>query len=327
MTTATAPARSRAKQPAAGKRPRQSVVHVPVERLVAHPSNIRDDVGDVSELAQSVREHGILQPLVATELPGTGKLILLAGHRRLAAALLIGLKAAPVVIRHEVTELSEHLVLMLVENTQRRDLNPMERAEAYDALRHGGLSNAEIARKTGTTPSTVGHYLNLLMLDEKERDEVRRGVRAAHKSIQQVRAAKQSQRVAAEKRPVGRPKGKKTKSWFGETHPLACAARALCGHRGRPKVGAVACGPCWEQAIREDMGKTVAIPHTLDPADDSAIERILGGDWKLRCSSTDKTEVCRRWHAQGHPLAELARLTGWRVERYFVIGKKEAVAS
>ncbi|WP_248581572.1 ParB/RepB/Spo0J family partition protein [Nocardioides sp. InS609-2] len=309
------------------KVPRQSIRHVPVEQLVNHPANVRDDLGDLTEMAQSIREHGILQPLTATELPGTGQLILLAGHRRLAASLLAGMKTVPVIIRHEVTELSDHIVLMLVENTQRLNLNPMERAEAYGALLHSGLSSAEIARRTGTKQATVSTYLNLLMLDEEEREEVRRGVRPVTSSIQKIRAQKQAERTVAEKRPVGRPKGAKTKPWFGDTHPLASQARALCGHRGSPKVGAVACGPCWEQAIRDDIGKTaIAAPPVRAVADDSAVERILGGDWKAKCSPSDKAEVCRRWHAAGKSLNKLAALTGWRPSRYYVALESASVA-
>jgi ParB family chromosome partitioning protein len=132
---------------------RQSVTHLPVDDLFAHPGNVRDDLGDLTDMASSIREHGILQPLTVTERPEGGHLVL-AGHRRLAAARLAGLSRVPVVIRHDVAELDEHLVLMLVENTQRRDLNPMERAEAYDALRNAGLTLSEVARRTGTTPTT-----------------------------------------------------------------------------------------------------------------------------------------------------------------------------
>ena len=55
-------------------------------------------------------------------------------------------------------------------------------------------------------------------------------------------------------RPVGRPKGAKTKPYFGDQHPLARTVRAVCGHRGSPKVGGVGCGPCWENVIRADEG-------------------------------------------------------------------------
>src|SRR5689334_8869251 len=125
---------------------RQTVTHLTVEQLAEHPGNIRDDLGDLEDMARSIREHGILQPLTVTEGAGD-KFLLLAGHRRLAAARLVGMKHVPVVIRHGVSEVSDQLVLMLVENCQRRDLNPIEKAEAFGALRNRGLSVTEIARE------------------------------------------------------------------------------------------------------------------------------------------------------------------------------------
>lgn len=244
-------------------RPRQSITHVPVNRLIAHPANIREDLGDLTDMAQSIREHGILQPLTATEHTQTGHLLLLAGHRRLAAARMAGLDSLPVIIRHDVTDANEQLVIMLVENTQRADLNPMDRAEGYGALQNAGLSISDIARRVGAKPSTVSYYLNLLVLDEEEREEVRRGERKVGDAVAQVREAKQTRASMAQKerRPIGRPRGAKTKPYFGDTHPLAKAARAHCRCIGRPKVGAVACGPCWEQVIREDRTETTPPPR------------------------------------------------------------------
>lgn len=223
------------------------------------------------------------------------------------------------IIRHDLAALDEHLVLMLVENTQRRDLNPMERAEAYDALRNLGFTLTEIARRTGAQIATVSHYLNLMMLGEREREEVRAGTRSAHRSIELVRAAKQVERVGADKRPVGRPKGAKTKPYLSEVHPLATQARALCGHRGRPKYGTVACGPCWEQAIRDDIAGAVVGPAPeYGPADDLTVDAILAGAWKTPCGPAEKAAVARRWlMGHGNTLHDLERLTGWRVSRYF----------
>lgn len=236
-------------------KPRQTIAHVPIERLTAHPANIRDDLGDLTEMARSMLEHGILQPLTATEDPDRdGQLLLLAGHRRLGAACLARLDVVPVIIRHGLDDPAEHVVVMLVENTQRRDLNPIERAEAYDALRNRGLSVTEIARRTGSKVSSVSYYLRLLDLPSEEREEIRAGERAVSQAVAQVRAERQEERLRLAGRPVGRPKGRKTKPYFGDTHPLAKVVQALCDHRGRPKVGGIGCGECWEQTIRSDAG-------------------------------------------------------------------------
>lgn len=334
MTTATAT--GPATKPAAGssKKGRQSIRHVPIEQLLEHPGNIRKDLEDVDEMALSILQHGILQPLTATEhmIRGrdTGRLILLAGHRRLAGAIKAGKKTVPVIIRHEVTDVAEHVLLMLVENTQRRDINAMDRAEAYGVLRdQEKMSVGEIARRTGTKQSTVSFYLNLLMLDDEDREEVRSGRRAVTHTVAAIRAARQAERTTSsgpvEKKPIGRPKGKKTRPYFSDAHPLAKSARALCDHRGVPKVGAVACGPCWEQAIRDDMGATPTVAPLVAVVDEAAIEAVLAGEWKTKCTPTEKTEVCRRWHAQGKSLNDLERLTGWtRVSRYFKIEDQDA---
>lgn len=227
---------------------RQTITHVPVERLTGHPANIRDDLGDLSELAASIREHGILQPLTCTEHVGHGdQLLLLAGHRRLGAALLAGVNAVPVIIRHDVTDESEHLVIMLVENTHRRDLHPVERAQAYGALRNRGLTLSDIARRTGAHASTVSYYLNLLDLDEESLRDVRNGHINSTTAIAAVRDHRQAQRETNGVALRGRPKA----AWFSPAHPLAAQVRELCTHPDRRKVGAVGCGPCWEHVIGE----------------------------------------------------------------------------
>lgn len=241
--------------------PRQTVTHVPIGRLTAHPANIRDDLGDLTDMARSIAEHGILQPLSVTEdLEHEGQLLLLAGHRRLGAACLARLDAVPVIIRHGLDGEDEQLVVMLVENTQRRDLNPIERAEAYDALRNRGLTIAEIARRTGSSAASISYYLRLLDLPADELDQVRRGTMPVSRALAEVRAERQEERIRSAGRPVGRPKGRQTTPYFSSSHPLAMAVGALCDHRGVPKLGHIGCGPCWERVIRNDAARTQRRP-------------------------------------------------------------------
>lgn len=296
---------------------RQTVTHLAVEQLVDHPGNIRDDLGDLSELALSIREHGILQPLTVTESED-GRFLLLAGHRRLGAARKAGIARVPVVIRHGVTDEALQLVLMLVENCQRRDLSPIEKAEAYGALRNRGLTQGEIARQVGVSRATVSHYLTLLELPDHERQELRNGNFTAQEAFTTARALREGERKEA--RPTGgtrgRPKGSKTTPWFGDKHPLAKAVRGLCDHRGRVKVGGVGCGPCWEQAIRQADELTPA-PEDAHDIDSTVVQSVLDGDYKRPCNPAEKREVLKRWLYGGRPIAELTRLTGWRAERYF----------
>lgn len=300
-------------------RPRQTIVVVPIERLTAHPGNIRDDLGDLEEMARSIREHGILQPLTATEHPtDDGLLVLLAGHRRLRAALIAGETKVPVIIRHGVTDPSDQIVTMLVENTHRLDLAPVERAEAYGALRHRGLTNVEISRRTGTTQGMVSYYLNLLQLDDETRESVRNGDLSATSAITAVMETRQQLRKANGEALRGPKSGaRKHTSWFGPQHRLAPVVRRLCTHHDRSKVGLAGCGPCWEQAIREDAGSAQE-PEPVYDVDAVLVQRVLDGDRRLakQANPAEKHAIAKRWAASGRPLAELARQTGWKDDRY-----------
>jgi ParB/RepB/Spo0J family partition protein len=266
----------------------------------------------------SILEHGLLHPLVVTEHGRhADRFIVLDGHRRLAAALKAGQTAVPSVIRHRVSD-SDQIALMLVADYHRRDLDPIERAEAFAALRNQGLTQAEIGKRVGIGHSAVAKYLTLLDLDEDERTEVRSGRIAGHLAIQTVRERRQERRAEAGRSPMGRPTG--PTAYFSASHPLADAVKERCTHFTRQRVGNVGCGPCWEVSIREDAASEtpvglVALPDEYD-VDEVAVERVLGGDGKARLNPAERAEVVRRWQDQGRSLNELERLTGWNVWRY-----------
>ncbi len=141
---------------------------IEIERLEANPRQPRTrfDPADLESLAASIREHGILQPLLVSE-EGGGRYLILAGERRWRAAGIAGLDRVPAVIREKVDDQVE-LELALVENLQRRDLTPFEEARAYEHLRvDRGLSTAEIARRVGIDRSTVANALRLLRLPDE----------------------------------------------------------------------------------------------------------------------------------------------------------------
>ncbi len=118
----------------------------------------------LDDLAESIREHGILQPLVAIETT-EGHYELLAGERRLRAAKKAGLTQVPVLVR-KALPLRDKLILALIENIQRENLHGSEEARAYDRLVHEyGLSHEEIARRVGKSRSLVSNTLRLLELD------------------------------------------------------------------------------------------------------------------------------------------------------------------
>lgn len=238
-------------------RARQTIKQLPIQQLTRNPANIREELGEVSELAVSIKEHGILEPLIVTENPDGRGYLILAGHRRLAAACLAGLTKVPVVIRHGLGDDDiEQLVVMLVENCQRRDLNPVNRAEAYGALINRGVTRTEIARRVGVTPGTISYYLSLLHLDEKSREQVRQGTVNSTDAIAAVRQQRQLDRKTKGSPKRGRPAASEPHH-FGSRHPLAYLVRRSCTHTARPRVGQIGCGQCWEAAIRADAAGTI----------------------------------------------------------------------
>lgn len=162
----------RQRHPAGGGGPAKRVVEVPVEQVAAGPYQPRWDGGDVESLCASIREHGLLQPVVLRKT-GRGYEVV-AGHRRLRAAREAGLRQVPAV----VTECSdvEAAVLGLVENLQREGLSPVEEAEAYRRiLEEFHLTQEELARRLGLSQATVANRLRLLRLPEEVRAALHRG--------------------------------------------------------------------------------------------------------------------------------------------------------
>jgi len=230
----------------------QSVRVLRIVDLVPHSANVRDELDGIEDLARSIKSMGIIEPLVVTEHPSLdGKWLILAGHRRHAAATMAGIASVPCVVRHGADDTVEQLALMLVENMQRRELNPMEKAEAIGALVARGLNQSQIARMIGITPSTVNYYAVLLDLDEESREAVRAGDVAVGDAREFVRATRAERRAMAGKPKRGRPV-QVDQRHFKWDHPLAATVRERCAHTTRPKVGKQGCGQCWEDAIRAD---------------------------------------------------------------------------
>ncbi len=141
----------------------ESVVNAPLHAIVPNPEQPRAqfDKEKLAELAQSIREHGILQPLVVTR-KGEGY-ELIAGERRLQASKLAGLTEVPVIIRS--ADERTKLELAIIENTQRHNLNPIEEAKAYLRLMEEyGLHQEEVAKKMGKSRSLVANTVRLLHL-------------------------------------------------------------------------------------------------------------------------------------------------------------------
>ncbi len=137
------------------------VMQIPVEQIQPNPHQprIHFNETDLSELADSIREHGVLQPLVVMSVDGGYQLI--AGERRLQASKLAGLKTVPAILRQATKQ--ELLELALIENIQRADLNALEEAEAYRQLTEDfNLSHEAVARRVGKSRVAVTNTLRLL---------------------------------------------------------------------------------------------------------------------------------------------------------------------
>ena len=154
---------------------------VPLSKLKPNPDQPRKTFPDASiaELADSIRKHGLLQPIIA-EPAGNDEFIIVAGERRFRAAGRAGLTEVPVIVRSVSSE--KRLQLSLIENIQREDLNPMEEAMAYQSLMDlAGSTQEQVAEAVGKNRSTVANALRLLRLPESMQAAVRDGrISAGH---------------------------------------------------------------------------------------------------------------------------------------------------
>lgn len=128
----------------------------------------------LSQLADSIRQHGVLQPLVVRPMPGSENYQLVAGERRWRASRMAGLSEVPVIIR-ELND-TEVMEIALIENLQREDLNPIEEAEGYKILMQSyGMTQEEVSQRVGKSRPTVTNALRLLNLPSKVCNMVKSG--------------------------------------------------------------------------------------------------------------------------------------------------------
>lgn len=138
------------------------LTQVSVDLIQRNPRQPRQrfDSTELEELAASIREHGVIQPLVVSPV-ADGSYTLITGERRLQAARLAGLRTVPVVVRYASDQ--QFLELALIENVQRADLNPIEEAEAFQHLaKEFGLSHETIAARVGKSRVAITNTLRLL---------------------------------------------------------------------------------------------------------------------------------------------------------------------
>jgi ParB/RepB/Spo0J family partition protein len=154
------------------------VSRLPLTEIGEHPSNPRRDLGDLAELAASIREQGVLQPLVVAPDTTRRKVawVVLAGHRRLRAAKKAGLTDVPVVVREDLATLAQQVSVMVSENVHRADLSPVEESDAYQLLLDdAGLDVKAIAQHTGRPASMVRARLKLQRVPTTALDKLHAG--------------------------------------------------------------------------------------------------------------------------------------------------------
>ena len=153
----------------------KQIVDIDITLLQANPLQPRGLITteSLSELAESIKEHGVLEPLVVAKTPAGYQII--AGERRWRAAKLIGSKTVPVLIKETTPQ--GMLEMALVENVQREDLNPIDRAQAFIRLmKEFALTNKEIAQRIGKSPAYISNSIKLLNLPDALKDGLLSGL-------------------------------------------------------------------------------------------------------------------------------------------------------
>jgi ParB family chromosome partitioning protein len=152
----------------------QEVKEIPVEQIIPNPHQPRRNFSssDLEDLVASIKEHGIIQPLVVSKNDGSFELI--AGERRWRAAKIVGLKTIPAIVRDATKQ--QKIEWALIENLQRADLNPLEEALAYRALMDEfNFTQEQAAARVGKSRPAVANTLRLLELPEEIQDALRDG--------------------------------------------------------------------------------------------------------------------------------------------------------
>lgn len=152
------------------------ITKIPIQQISPNPRQPRREMDpeDLQDLSQSIKTHGILQPLIVAQGDSAEEFTLIAGERRWRAAQLAGLSEVPVIIRSVSDQ--ERLELALIENIQRSDLNALDQAYAYQQLvDEFSLTHEEIATSVGKSRTTITNVLRLLNLSDRVKQALRDG--------------------------------------------------------------------------------------------------------------------------------------------------------
>jgi len=225
---------------------------LPVEEIGANPYQPRtrfDDEG-IQELAASIKATGVLQPVLVRRAPGGEGYQLVAGERRLRAAILAGMKGIPAIIR-DVSE-REMMELSLVENIQRENLNPIEEARAFQTLVEKlGMTHDQVSERVGKQRVSITNSLRLLALPVEVQDMVSRGTLSAGHARALLALATTGEQVVAARYVHG--KG------FSVRRTEAFVRRKLRRQHSRPRVQKLDGLREWEERLQQKFSTRVVV--------------------------------------------------------------------
>ncbi|HBX67864.1 MAG TPA: stage 0 sporulation protein J [Chloroflexi bacterium] len=231
------------------------VLQIPVKAITSNPRQPRAnfDPIELAELSASIREHGVIQPLIVTKGEQLDQFVLIAGERRLLASIEAGLESVPAILRESNDQ--ERLELALIENVQRADLSALETAEAYRQLSDEfGLSHAEIAKQVGKSRVAVTNTLRLLNLPPSVLEALAKGkISEGHARALLALPTAQSQAAALktiiDKALNVRQTEELVRNLSGEKSPAPPKAEPV------PEIKAL------EERLRSSLGTKVSLKH------------------------------------------------------------------
>lgn len=261
------------------------LITVPVTSLQGDPDNLREHLNGIDELAESIKSVGLLEPIVVRRRAG-GALSIVAGHRRRAALLKLGVAETDVLLNPIPAD--DVLLAMLIENGQREDLDPIAEARGIAKLKaQFGLTDGGAGTKLGRSQAWVSNRLALLNLSPEDQAAIRAGTMSLGRGTQAGRHNGGTNKPGMV--------GKASAAHLAFNHPLASAAETVCRqlghHKNKPgRVGNIACGECWEAVIRSDERNRLARGRqAATDLRDGVVQ--LRDDWSNAGRAEDATEL------------------------------------
>lgn len=199
---------------------KEAIILIPLEKLKLNPFQPREKIKEeeIDELSESIKEKGLLQPVIVAKREDF--FVLIAGERRVKAVQKLGWEKIPAIVK-EIREDKDLILIALIENLQREDLNPVEKARAYEKLqKEFGLTQEEISKIVGKSRAAVANTLRILKLPEKVKEMIASGIlneghaRALLSIEEEEKIIKLAEKISKEKltvREVERKTSKKEK--------------------------------------------------------------------------------------------------------------------